>query len=182
MSEIEALLSVDAGHTPPATVAFFARDAEASERLTYAVLGAMTAWVALISGLLGGPDLVGALLVLTAAMFSIVATPTIKDPSDEAARPIKRHVMVVTSEAIIVRDAWGLRSWRFEDLAEHPLMGTSQSQKHVSYRPTNILQSIGIDVLQCQVTVDAISDDYNGQASQEETFGRYKRGVTLAKP
>ena len=118
MSEIEALLSVDAGRVPPATVAFFARDAEASERLTYAVLGAMTAVTALLSGLLGGPDLVGALLVLTAAMFTIVATPTLKEPSDEDNRQIKRHVMVVTSEAIIVRDAWGLRSWRFEDLAE----------------------------------------------------------------
>jgi hypothetical protein len=118
MSEIEALLSVDAGHTPPATLAFFARDADASERLTYAVLAVMTAMVALVSGLLGGPDLVGALLVLTAAMFTIVATPTLKEPADEEPRPIKRHVMVVTSEAIIVRDAWGLRSWRFEDLAE----------------------------------------------------------------
>ena len=118
MSEIEALLSVDAGRVPPATVAFFARDAEASERLTYAVLGAMTSMVAMISGLLGGPDLMGALLVLTAAMFTIVATPTLKDPADGEARQVKRHVMVVTSEAIIVRDAWGLRSWRFEDLSE----------------------------------------------------------------
>jgi hypothetical protein len=121
MSEIEALLAVDAGHTPPATMAFmafFARDAEASERLTYAILGAMTAFAALASGLLGGPDLVGALLILTAAMFTIVATPTIKNEHEEDTRPIKRHVMVVTTEAIIVRDAWGLRSWRFEDLAE----------------------------------------------------------------
>ena len=118
MSEIEALLSVDAGRVPPATVAFFARDAEASERLTYAVLGAMTAMVAMVSGLLGGPDLMGALLVLTAAMFTIVATPTLKEPGDGEPRQIKRHVMVVTSEAIIVRDAWGLRSWRFEDLSE----------------------------------------------------------------
>src|SRR5664279_4103387 len=94
MSDIEALLAVDAGRTPPATVAFFARDAEANERLTYA------------------------LLILTAAMFTIVATPTLKEPSDDEARPIMRHVMVVTSEGIIVRDAWGLRSWRFEDLLE----------------------------------------------------------------
>jgi hypothetical protein len=118
MSDIEALLAVDAGRTPPATVAFFARDAEASERLTYAILGAMTALAALACGVAGGPDLVSALLILTAAMFTIVATPTLKAPSEEDARPIKRHVMVVTSEGIIVRDAWGLRSWRFEDLAE----------------------------------------------------------------
>ena len=26
--------------------------------------------------------------------------------------------MVVTAEGLIVRDAWGLRSWRFEDLAD----------------------------------------------------------------
>ena len=118
MSEIEALLSVDAGRVPPATVAFFARDAEAGERLTYAILGAMSALAAVSCGLLGGPDLVGALLVLTAAMFTIIATPTVKEADDEDNRPAKRHVMVVTSEGLIVRDAWGLRSWRFEDLAE----------------------------------------------------------------
>jgi len=97
MSEIEALLSVDAGRVPPATVAFFARDAEASERLTYAVLAAMTSMVAVVSGLLGGPDLMGALLVLTAAMFAIVASPTLKDPAEGETRQIKRHVMVVTT-------------------------------------------------------------------------------------
>jgi len=118
MSEIEALLSVDAGRVPPATVAFFARDAEAGERLTYAVLGAMTAAAAMLSSLLGGPDLVGALLILTAAMFTIVATPTIKEEHEEDTRPAKKHVMVVTAEGLIVRDAWGLRSWRFEDLTD----------------------------------------------------------------
>ena len=118
MSEIEALLSVDAGRVPPATVAFFARDAEAGERLTYAILGAMTAAAALLSGVLGGPDLVGALLILTAAMFTIVATPTVKEEGEEDTRPVKKHVMVVTPEGLIVRDAWGLRSWRFEDLAD----------------------------------------------------------------
>ena len=118
MSEIEALLSVDAGRLPPATVAFFARDAEAGERLTYAILGAMTSAVAVVCGVLGGPDLVCALLILTAAMFTIVATPTLKEESEEDTRPVKRHVMVVTQEGLIVRDAWGLRSWRFEDLAD----------------------------------------------------------------
>jgi hypothetical protein len=118
MSEIEALLSVDAGHVPPATFAFFARDAEASERLTYAVLGAMTSFAAALSGILDGPGVVSALLVLVAATFTIIATPTIKEKHEQDARPIKRHVMVVTSEGLIVRDAWGLRSWRFEDLAE----------------------------------------------------------------
>ena len=118
MSEIEALLSVDAGRVPPATVAFFARDAEAGERLTYSILGAMSALAAVTCGLLGGPDLVGALLILTAAMFTIIATPTVKEADADDNRPAKRHVMVVTSEGLIVRDAWGLRSWRFEDLAD----------------------------------------------------------------
>jgi hypothetical protein len=113
MSEIEALLSVDAGRVPPATFAFFARDAEASERL-----GAMTSFAAALSGILDGPGALSALLVLVAATFTIIATPTIKEKHEQDARPIKRHVMVVTSEGLIVRDAWGLRSWRFEDLAE----------------------------------------------------------------
>jgi hypothetical protein len=51
-------------------------------------------------------------------MFTIVATPTIKEEGEEDTRPVKKHVRVVTPEGLIVRDAWGLRSWRFEDLAD----------------------------------------------------------------
>ena len=158
MSEIEALLSVDAGRLPPATFAFFARDAEANERLTHAILGAMAAATAVISGLLGGPDLLGALLILIAATFTIVATPTIKEDHEQEPRQIKRHVMVVTAEGLIVRDAWGLRSWRFEDLTEiaassyehRPYMvliqrdGTRHALDYLSFqRPEQLRQVIG---------------------------------------
>jgi hypothetical protein len=116
MSEVEALLSVDAGKVPPATVAFFAIDDEASEQRAYALLAAMTSIAAVWCALLGAANMLLALMVLIAAIFAIVATPTVP-AADDPPRPAKRHVMVVTPEGLIVRDAWGLRSWRFEDLA-----------------------------------------------------------------
>jgi hypothetical protein len=118
VSEIEALLSVDAGTIPPATVAFFAVDASASEQRSHAMLAALASIAAVGCALNGTNNVVIALMVLIAAMFTVIATPTIRAPGDQPAPAPKRHVMVVTPEGLIVRDAWGLRSWRFEDLAE----------------------------------------------------------------
>ena len=41
MSDVEALLSVDAGRVPPGTVAFFARDPERTKRRILAVLAVL---------------------------------------------------------------------------------------------------------------------------------------------
>jgi hypothetical protein len=130
MTEIEALLKVDAGQLPPATVAFFAvEENDDADQRAYAALAAMTAIAAVACGLCGGGNLLIALLVLIAATFTVVATPTIRDPDPDAPRPCKRRVMVVTSQGLIVRDAWGLRSWRFDDLSDV----VSSSHEHRPY-------------------------------------------------
>ena len=116
MSEIEALLSVDRGEVPPATYAFFERDTTAEDRLSHAILAA-TASIAAAMSTLAAVDLrVTALFVLIAAMLIVVATPTVnREPAPGSGG--KRCVTVVTASGIIVRDARGLRTWRFDELA-----------------------------------------------------------------
>src|SRR5262249_15894228 len=53
MSDVETLLSVDAGRVPPGTVAFFARDPEQTQRRVLAVF-AMVVGVAAAAAYLGG--------------------------------------------------------------------------------------------------------------------------------
>jgi hypothetical protein len=115
MSDVEALLSVDAGRVPPGVVAFFARDPEAAKRRALAVfallLGLATAG-AYLAGLSRPPI---ALLALATLAMIIQALPPERDP--ETAR-YKRPTLVVTSNGVIVRDGSGLRSWSFEDLVD----------------------------------------------------------------
>jgi hypothetical protein len=115
MSEIEVLLSVDAGRVPPDTVVFFAADPEASIRRMYtflAVTGALGSLGVALSSV--GAEAVVLLSVITAVMV-VLALPTSLEP--EEARN-KRPTLVVTPRGMIVRDAGGLRTWRFSELAE----------------------------------------------------------------
>ncbi|HSS40370.1 MAG TPA: hypothetical protein VLT58_16500, partial [Polyangia bacterium] len=99
MSDVEALLSVDAGKVPPGAVAFFARDPEASKRRVLAafavVMAAVTAagyWAAL-----NRPSI--ALLALATLSLIIQALPPERDP--DTAR-YKRATPVVTPNGVIV--------------------------------------------------------------------------------
>ncbi len=115
MSDVEALLSVDAGRVPPGVVAFFARDPEASKRRALAVLAVLLAAAtagAYLAGLARPPV---ALLALATLAVVIQALPPERDPDEARA---KRPTLVVTASGVIVRDASGLRSWSFEDLVD----------------------------------------------------------------
>ena len=116
MNEIEALLSVDRGEIPPATFAFFERDVSAEDRRAHAILAAMTGIAAALSAISGTDYHVTALFVLISAMLVIATTPTVsREPAGRTSS--KRFVTVVTARGIIVRDAGGLRSWRFDELS-----------------------------------------------------------------
>jgi hypothetical protein len=115
MTEVEALLSVDSGQTPSGCSAFRARDPEARTRALRAAMAVMFAVVAVASGLAGIGHEAIALMVLTASIFAILATPD--EPDAEEARH-KRPTLVVTPTGMIVRDAHGLRRWQFEDVLE----------------------------------------------------------------
>ncbi len=115
MSDVEALLSVDAGRVPPGAVAFFARDPEASKRRVLAAFALVMAGVTAASywAALNRPSI--ALLALATLSLIIQALPPERDP--ETAR-YKRPTLVVTPNGVIVRDGSGLRSWTFDDLVD----------------------------------------------------------------
>ena len=115
MSDVEALLSVDAGRVPPGTVAFFARDPERTKRRVLAVF-ALLMGGAVLAGLLGGlgrPPV--ALLALTTIGLFVMALPPERDPETVGH---KRATLVLTPNGMIVRDTSGLRSWSFDDLVD----------------------------------------------------------------
>ena len=115
MSDIEALLSVDAGKVPSGVVAFFARDQEASRRRAFTVFAILMAAATTAAYFAGAGRPGTALLALATLALTIQALPPERDP--EQARQ-KRPTLVVTANGVIVRDGSGLRSWSFEDLAD----------------------------------------------------------------
>ena len=115
MSDVEALLSVDAGKVPQGVVAFFERDPEGSKRRALAILAVLLG-VATASAYFAGlsrPPV--ALLALATLVLVIQALPPEVDP--ETAR-YKRPTLIVTANGVMVRDGSGLRSWTFEDLVD----------------------------------------------------------------
>lgn len=115
MTEIEALLSVDAGQTPPGTVAFFLDDGTRGFRRVPALLSVAAGSAALACGLDGCGRHAVAVLLLVGAMLALRSLPTLREDTN---RDPKRQVLVITSLGLIVRDASGLRTWRFEDLTD----------------------------------------------------------------
>jgi hypothetical protein len=117
VTEIEALIAVDRGRVPPDTLAFFPRDPDASERHTYAAL-ALTAGIAAAACAFGGTPrpLVAVILIVSTALFVLSFPVQRREEEDDPSH--SRHVLVVTPRGLIVRDAWGLRSWHFDELIE----------------------------------------------------------------
>ena len=115
MSEVESLLSVDAGHVPPGAVVFRARDPELEVRRLRRVLAVGAGLVTVGLAIAGCSREPVAMLVLTTTMLALSATRTA--PAEEEARQ-KRPTMVLTSTGIIVRDASGLRSWQYDEIAD----------------------------------------------------------------
>jgi hypothetical protein len=113
MTEVETLLSVDANRVPRGTIAFFQRDPDAPMRRSCAWLAMIVDGFAL-SLMIANVSKVGtALLALGGVVLTLCALPTKAEGDD---RPRKRPTLLLTSDAIVVRDARGMRSWQFDDL------------------------------------------------------------------
>jgi hypothetical protein len=115
MTEVEALLSVDAGRVPAGVVAFRPRDRAAVTRrfrIGLAVACALAAAAAAVAGV--GRELI-ALLVIGAGIFGVLASP---DEQDEVEAPSKAPALLLTPTGLIVRDPFGLRTWRYSELLE----------------------------------------------------------------
>lgn len=115
MSEVEALLSVDAGKVPDGAVVFRARDPEAEVRRLRTVLAVGAGLVTVALAAAGASREPVAMLVITTAMLALSATRT--ELSPEEARQ-KHPTMVLTKTGMIVRDAQGLRSWQYEEISD----------------------------------------------------------------
>jgi hypothetical protein len=113
ISEVQALLSVDAGKIPLGVVAFFPRDPEAPARRVraiFAVIAHAAAFALVLSGT-GRP--LAALLALAGVALTVGAFPT---SSEEEEPPSKRPTLVLTPTGMILRDSCGLRTWHYDDL------------------------------------------------------------------
>jgi hypothetical protein len=115
MTEVEALLAVDAGKAPPGVVVFRARDPEAEVRRVRRILAVGSGVVTVLLAVAGATREPVAMMALTTAMLAISASRT--EPSEEEARH-KRPTIVLTTTGMIVRDSNGLRSWQFEDISD----------------------------------------------------------------
>jgi hypothetical protein len=113
MTEIETLLSVDAGRVPPDTVAFFKLDTDRRRLRVSRVLAVLVAAATVGLAVYGVGRASIALLVLGTALLALRGTATL--PAHPERAPT-RQVMVITLDALIIRDDRGLRSWRFENL------------------------------------------------------------------
>jgi hypothetical protein len=115
MSEVEALLNVDAGRVPPGVVVFRARDPEAEVRRLRRVLAICAGLVTVLLAVVGATREPVAMLALTTAMLAISATRTAPPPEEERQ---KQPTIVLTPNGMIVRDSNGLRTWQFEDITD----------------------------------------------------------------
>jgi hypothetical protein len=115
MSEVEALLSVDANRVPRGTIVFFQRDPEAPLRRSCGWLAVIIDGMALSLVLAGVSKVGAALLALCGVVLTVIALPT---TADENEPPRKRPTLLLTAEAIVVRDSRGMRSWYFDDLTD----------------------------------------------------------------
>ena len=113
MTEVQALLSVDAGSVPPDAVAFFPRDAEAPARRVRAVLAVIAHASAVALAVSGTARPLVALLALAGVALSVGALP---NRADEDEPRSKRPTLVLTATGMILRDVCGLRTWCYEDL------------------------------------------------------------------
>lgn len=125
MTEVEILLSVDAGKSPPDTVTIFMDDRDPDTHGKWRIRTLVALAVLLVGGAIALGVVVGrpalpamTLMVLAAGLLAVRATPTVADDADAPPPPQKRQVMVVTPNGLVVRGDWGVKTWRFEDLTD----------------------------------------------------------------
>jgi len=109
-------LSVDAGRIPPGTMAFFRKNADLGVLRARAVLSSAFGIAGVVLACAGGPRLLALLLLVAAALTAVLSTPTVAEDDGEGAAA-RKQVLIVTPRGLIGRDHSGLRSWRFEELA-----------------------------------------------------------------
>jgi len=117
MTEVEALLSVDAGRIPEDAEAFFPADPDVPRQRLCAAMAVCALLVAVGFAIKGVDKAAVSLMVIAAGVLGVLSSRTVPDDEDEDA-PVKRPTLVITRTGIIIRDREGLRTWRFDEVEE----------------------------------------------------------------
>lgn len=116
MTNVEALLLVEAGKVPDGVEVFYETDAEAPRFRAWLILAMVmtgaTAVTAFRDDSTEGATWEIALMALFAAFAALMAVPT-HDPEEKRSRP---RILVMGPQGMITRDPWGLQNWDYDEL------------------------------------------------------------------
>ncbi|MCG5054777.1 MAG: hypothetical protein KA712_17580 [Myxococcales bacterium] len=110
MTNVEALLTVESGKVPDGVQVFSENNPDAGRMRAWLFLSAFLALVATVMGVEGGEPLGVMAIVVFAAMAAVAAIPVTLD------EPRKPRVLLLCDKGLIVREHWGLRNWRYDEL------------------------------------------------------------------
>ena len=110
MTSVEALLTFEKGQVPAGVQVFEERDPEVTRARPYLPLTAFLSAMAVIAGLQGCEPVAVVVIAVAAAMSLVMAIPT------RVEQPRKPRVLLLCDRGVIVREPWGLRNWRYDEL------------------------------------------------------------------
>lgn len=111
MTSVEALLTVESGRVPGGVQVFLEQDADAGRSRSWLFMCAFITIVAAITGVQGGEPLGVLAIAIFAAMAAVMAIPTRTEEE-----PRKPRVILLCDKGLIVREHWGLRNFRYDEL------------------------------------------------------------------
>ena len=103
-------LTVESGRVPEGVQVFLEQDADAGRSRSCLFMCAFLAIVAAVTGVQGGEPLGVLAIAIFAAMAAVMAIPTAEE------EPRKPRVIVLCDKGWIVREHWGLRNFRYDEL------------------------------------------------------------------
>lgn len=123
MTNVEALLTVESGRVPEGVQVFVEQNPEADRLRGWLFMSAFLALVAAVTGVQGGEPWGVVAIALFAAMAGVMAIPT------RAEEPWKPRVLLLCQKGLIVREPWGLRNWRYDELSRPYLLFVDGEQQ-----------------------------------------------------
>ena len=123
MTNVEALLTVESGQVPEGVHVFLEQNPDARRLRGWLLLCAFLALVAAAAALQGGNGWGVAAIALFAAMAGVMGIPTRPE------EPWKPRVLLLCQKGLIVREHWGLRNWRYEELSRPYLLFVDGEQQ-----------------------------------------------------
>jgi hypothetical protein len=123
MTNVEALLKVESGRVPEGVKVFLEQDAESGRSRSWLFMCAFLAIVAAVTGVQGGEPLGVLAIAIFAAMAAVMAIPTQEE------EPRKPRVILLCDKGLIVREHWGLRNFRYDELTRVFVMTVDGEQQ-----------------------------------------------------